>query len=108
MMSFRYMRLILFFDLPMQTPENRRAYQNFHKFLIKEGFIMMQYSVYVKFTLNKSIYQLLLTKIKGNKPKKGNIIAFAVTEKQFSDMEIIVGEFKTDVINSTSRTIIIQ
>lgn len=69
---------------------------------------MVQYSVYVKLTLNKSVYQQFLTKIKGNKPKAGNIIVVAVTEKQFSDMEIIVGDFKTDVINTTERIVVIE
>lgn len=46
------MRLILFFDLPTTTPIERKVYANFRKRLIKDGFVMMQYSVYSKLVLN--------------------------------------------------------
>lgn len=47
-MSYRFMRMFIFFDLPVITTENRRNYARFRKFLIKNGFIMMQESVYCK------------------------------------------------------------
>ena len=46
------MRLIIFFDLPVGTVAERKAYVGFRKFLINEGFLMMQYSVYSKLALN--------------------------------------------------------
>lgn len=42
------MRLIVMFDVPMDTSDQRRAYRHFHKALIREGFLMMQYSTYVR------------------------------------------------------------
>ena len=45
-MSYRYMRVIVFFDLPVDTLEHKRAYRKFRKFLIEKGFLMMQESVY--------------------------------------------------------------
>ena len=47
------MRVIVFFDLPTLTSENRREYTKFRKFLIKNGFLMMQESVYTKMALNQ-------------------------------------------------------
>ena len=38
-MSYRYMRILVFFDLPVTTAEDRRVYQSFRKYLIKNGFI---------------------------------------------------------------------
>ena len=46
------MRVLVFFDLPVITSENRRAYSKFRKFLLKNGFMMLQESVYCKLALN--------------------------------------------------------
>lgn len=51
-MSFRFMRVFVFFDLPVLTTADRREYSRFRKYLIKTGFIMQQESVYSKLTLN--------------------------------------------------------
>ena len=53
-MSYRYMRMILMFDMPTETVEERKAYRKFRKFLLSEGFIMHQFSVYSKLLLNNS------------------------------------------------------
>ncbi|MDK7119332.1 CRISPR-associated endonuclease Cas2, partial [Streptococcus oralis] len=53
-MSYRYMRMILMFDMPVDTVEERKAYRKFRKFLIDEGFIMHQFSIYSKLLLNNS------------------------------------------------------
>jgi CRISPR-associated protein Cas2 len=50
-MSYRYMRMLLMFDLPTDTQEDKKAYRKFRKFLLSEGFIMHQYSVYSKLYL---------------------------------------------------------
>lgn len=49
-MSYRYMRVLVFFDLPTLTLEDKREYRRFRKYLIETGFIMLQKSVwsYVK------------------------------------------------------------
>ena len=54
-MRYRFMRILVFFDLPTETSKDRKIYSRFRKFLIKEGFIMMQESVYSKLALNNSI-----------------------------------------------------
>ena len=46
------MRTIVFFDLPNIYHKDKRNYQLFHKFLINEGYIMLQESVYSKLALN--------------------------------------------------------
>ena len=50
-MSYRFMRVLVMFDLPTETAENRRNYTKFRKYLIKSGFMMMQQSVYVRLAL---------------------------------------------------------
>lgn len=51
---------MLFFDLPMETPKERFQYNRFRKFLIKEGFIMVQKSVYVKLALNMTAVEMVI------------------------------------------------
>lgn len=84
------MRILIFFDLPTETAKDRKAYSKFRKFLIKEGFVMMQESVYVKLVLNNSITNSIREKIERNKPAKGLIQSLIITEKQFNSMEYII------------------
>ena len=64
------MRVIVFFDLPVETSLDRRNYSKFRKLLINEGFIMMQESVYTKLTLNNSVTESVRQKLLKNKPPK--------------------------------------
>ena len=104
-MSYRYMRMILMFDMPVETAEERKAYRKFRKFLIKEGFIMHQFSVYSKLLLNNSANNALLERLKVNNPKKGSITLLTVTEKQFSRMIYLNGEKDTSIANSDARLV---
>ena len=51
-MNYKFMRLIVFFDLPMQTDREKKEYARFHKYLVRNGFIMMQKSVYSRLVIN--------------------------------------------------------
>jgi CRISPR-associated protein Cas2 len=101
------MRIIVFFDLPVLTAANRRAYRDFRKYLLKSGFMMMQESVYCKLVQNSSVADSVIHNLIQNKPQEGLIQALKVTEKQFSKMDYIVGERKNDVIDSDERLIIL-
>ena len=107
MSTFRFMRIIVFFDLPTETNEDKRNYRKFRKALIKDGFIMMQESVYTKLMTTPSVENSVKNMIHKNKPEKGIVQTLAVTEKQFSKMEFVVGEFKSDVIDSEERVVIL-
>ena len=106
-MSFRFMRILIFFDLPTETPKERRIYSKFRKLLISEGFIMMQESVYTKLALNNSIVNSVKEKIYKNKPPKGIVQMLVITEKQFSDIEYITGKNSSNTINDVERLVII-
>lgn len=106
-MSYRYMRIIVMFDLPVVTLSDKREYYIFRKYLIKSGFLMLQESIYCKIAQNSVVADSIIENIKRNKPKAGLVQVLRVTEKQFSRMEYVVGEKKTDVIDSDERLIII-
>lgn len=104
-MSYRYMRMLLMFDMPTDTAQERKAYRKFRKFLLGEGFIRHQFSVYSRILLNNSANQALIGRLKENNPKKGMITLLTITEKQFSRMIYLSGEKDTSVANSDSRLI---
>lgn len=90
-MSYTFMRMILFFDLPMTNKKQKRIYSKFRKELIKRGFFMIQYSVYTKIFANRDAAEGEKAFLKRVVPEKGNIRIMIVTEKQFARMECIVG-----------------
>ena len=70
-MNYRYMRVIVFFDLPTETAEDKKEYRSFRKFLIKKGFLMMQESVYCKLALNATVAESIVKSVKSNRPSDG-------------------------------------
>lgn len=99
------MRMLLMFDMPTETVDERKAYRKFRKFLINEGFIMHQFSVYSKLLLNNSASNAMLDRLKANNPKKGNITLLTVTEKQFSRMIYLNGQRDDSIGNTDSRIV---
>ncbi len=106
-MNYRYMRILLFFDLPVLTSQNRHEYNIFHKYLIKNGFMMLQESVYCKLALNASAVQAIVANLYKNKPPEGLVQVLSVTEKQYSRMEYILGEHQSEIVDSDERLIIL-
>lgn len=104
-MSYRYMRLILMFDLPVDTPEDKKTYRQFRKFLLSEGFIMHQYSVYSKLLLNDTAAKAMEKRLRKNNPKRGNITLLKVTEKQYARMIYLHGARDTSIANSDRRIV---
>ena len=101
------MRVIVLFDLPTITEQDRRNYRLFRKHLIKSGFMILQESVYCKLALNATAAQAITTSLKMSKPPKGLVQVLVITERQFANMEIIVGECPTEVIDSDERLVVL-
>lgn len=99
------MRVIVFFDLPVQTSEQRRQYAQFRKHLVKDGFLMMQESVYCKLALNLSAAGAIMENVRQSKPPEGLVQMLVITEKQFGRMEFVVGKSHSEIIDSDERTI---
>ena len=102
------MKLLCMFDLPTQTSKERKDYRLFRKELIKEGFIMLQYSVYM-WTCPDRDYKIRMEKrIEKIIPKKGNIRLVAITEKQYEDMKILIGsKNETEKVIGSERMIVL-
>lgn len=103
-MIYNFMRLIIFFDLPVVSKADRKAYASFRKYLITNGYLMMQYSVYCKLFANREAAVKHVNLLQRNVPKKGQVRILLVTEKQYSRIEIIVGGKSNQevIVNSDS------
>lgn len=101
------MRIIVMFDLPVLTAEQRREYMRFRKFLIKSGFLMMQESIYCKLALNGTAANAIVESVRKNKPLEGLVQLLAVTEKQYAKMEFIIGTVSHEVLDSDERLVIL-
>ena len=101
------MRVLVFFDLPVLTSENRRAYAKFRRCLLKNGFLMLQESVYCKLALNSSAVNAIVDNVHKNKPEEGLIQLLTVTEKQYAKMDIILGQVKSEVLDTDERLVIL-
>lgn len=102
------MRLIVFFDLPVGTALQRKNYRLFRKSLLKDGYIMMQQSVYCKMVIDGPSAESAAKRLKKNKPPQGLVQLLKVTEKQFASIKEITGsKIDSDAIDSMERLIIL-
>ena len=101
------MRLLVFFDLPTETLEDKRNYRRFRKTLIKNGFIMLQESVYCCMFITPTAEKKAMDIVRKNRPPEGVVQMLSVTEKQFAKMEYLVGEYHSEIIDSDERLIVL-
>lgn len=101
------MRVIVFFDLPTTTSAERKEYARFRKDLVRNGFLMMQESVYCKLALNATAANSIMESVRTVKPSKGLIQMLTITERQYEKMEYVLGDFQTQIIDSDERLVIL-
>ena len=101
------MRVLVMFDLPVVSAHDRKEYAKFRKYLLKNGFLMLQESVYCKLVLNSTMADSLVENLRKNKPENGLVQALKITEKQYEKMEYIVGVNCSEVLDSDERLVIL-
>ncbi len=85
------MRMMVFFDLPMVTRAEKRAYTVFRRFLLNDGYDMIQFSVYGRILNGSDAEQKHLKRLTANLPPAGSVRVLTVTEKQYASMLLLVG-----------------
>jgi CRISPR-associated protein Cas2 len=88
------MWIFAIFDLPVDTKEARRHYSGFRKNLLKDGFTMLQYSVYVRHCRSLENTDVHYRRVKTFLPPDGEVRMFTITEKQFSRMQTYIGKVR--------------
>lgn len=85
------MRLLVFFDLPMVSKAEKRAYVQFRRFLLNDGYDMIQWSVYGRLLNGSDAQHKHLKRLVDNLPPEGSVRCMTVTEKQFAGIRLLVG-----------------
>ena len=85
------MWVFVFFDLPTETKKDRRNASQFRKKLLKDGFTMLQFSIYIRHCNSRENAEVHIRRVKSFLPPKGEIIVFTITDKQFGMMEFFRG-----------------
>lgn len=88
----RFMRILVFFDLPVATKQERRVATQFRNFLLKDGYHMVQFSVYSRVCNGRDAVQKHKERIYRNVPDNGSVRLMVITEKQYEAVEILVGK----------------
>lgn len=94
--QYRIMWVLVFFDLPTETKKDRKAYTRFRKEMMKDGFSMFQFSIYVRHCASKENKTVHVNRIKKILPEKGHIGILSITDKQFGMMDIFYGKKKEE------------
>lgn len=101
------MRLLVFFDLPTITAAERKIYQRFRKFLLADGYDMLQFSVYCRICNGEDAVDKHLRRIKQHLPPKGSVRFLQITDRQYANMKFLVGKptEKEKVVNNNQITL---
>ena len=83
---YKIMWIIVLFDLPTNTAAERKRAAMFRKELIKEGYYMLQYSVYIRNCSSRENMQVHTRRLKGFLPPEGQITMMTLTDKQYADI----------------------
>ena len=81
--AYRIMWIFVFFDLPVTTKKTRKKATQFRNVLLKDGFTMLQYSVYIRHCASKESKNVHVKRIKNSVPDKGHVNILTVTDKQY-------------------------
>ncbi len=90
------MWLFALFDLPVKTRDDRRDYTKFRKALLREGFCMLQFSVYARYCPSEESSKAYRNRVHAELPEKGQVRLLAVTDRQFGKMDVFFGENRGD------------
>lgn len=103
MTSYRFMRAMVIFDLPVVTKKERKLATSFRRFLLDDGFEMLQYSVYTRLCPDRDNAYTHLDRIKKAAPDSGSIRMLMLTEHQFTSMCVVAGDKSTQEIKNTPQ-----
>ena len=90
--AYRIMWVLVLFDLPTETAEERKIYAKFRKEIMRDGFTMFQFSIYLRHCPSMENAQVHVRRVKNMLPEKGHIGILSITDKQFGSMELFYGK----------------
>ena len=92
--QYRIMWVMVFFDLPTETKKERKEYTIFRDKLIKDGFTMFQFSIYLRHCASRENAEVHIKRVKSFLPPNGHVGILCITDKQFGNMELFCNKKK--------------
>ena len=90
------MWVLVFFDLPTETKKDRKASALFRKNLIKDGFTMFQFSIYIRHCASQENATVHIKRVKSFLPDYGQVGIMCITDKQFGNIQLFYGKKQTE------------
>lgn len=84
------MWLLVMFDLPVLTKEQRGRAVKFRKFLLRDGYIMLQLSVYARICNGSEMNEKHMKRLSQNLPPEGSVKVLQITDRQYGRMKFLV------------------
>lgn len=94
--KYRMAWVLVFFDLPVGTPEERRDAANFRKDLIKDGYMMVQFSVYARPCGSADRVDTQVRRLQPKIPAKGEVRGLIISDAQWGRMIVVRSQQKTE------------
>jgi CRISPR-associated protein Cas2 len=92
--GYRAVWIVAMFDLPTDTEGARKDYTHFRKNLLKDGFAMLQYSVYARHCASEENADVHYNRVKNFLPDDGEVRVIVITDKQFARMHTFWGKMR--------------
>lgn len=92
--GYRFMWIVALFDLPTHDKIMRKAYTRFRKALLKDGFAMMQFSVYIRHCASIENTDVHIARVEKAVPDDGEVRVLVLTDKQFERMRVFWGKYR--------------
>lgn len=89
--AYHIMWMIVMFDLPVKLKKDQKAAAQFRKNLEKDGFVMHQYSIYMRFCGSLESLQVHIKRVRSYLPATGHVSILSITDKQYSNIINIWG-----------------
>ena len=94
------------FDLPVDSKDARRQYSRFRKELLKQGFMMLQYSVYARYVRSEETEQAYRRAVRASLPRDGQVRLISVTDRQFGKMDVFFGKSRQPTEDLPAQTLL--
>jgi CRISPR-associated protein Cas2 len=103
----RYVWLMVFFDLPVKSKKQRRVATKFRKFLVGDGYIMLQYSVYARICRGQEAVTKHMGRLTKSLPEEGSVRSLQVTDTQYARMKTLVGKRRPEETLGTGQMLLL-
>lgn len=101
--GYRGMWIFAMFDLPVKTKKERTKSTQFRNLLLKEGFSMIQYSVYARYCASEESAKAFRERLRRKIPSSGHVRLLVITDRQFGKMDVFYGKTATKAESPPSQ-----